>query len=837
MKKHLRPGVFLSIILLITSQMTIAQKTIFEKTNGRETATYFEVIDFYTNLAKKSAIIKMETKGLTDSGYPLHLILISSDKQFDPVEWHKQGKVVFMINNGIHPGEPDGIDASMMLVRDIINKKVELPNHVAIGVIPIYNIGGALNRSGFSRVNQEGPLEYGFRGNAQNRDLNRDFTKNDTKNARSFAEIFHYLNPDVLVDTHVSDGADYQHTMTLITTQYNKQGPLLGEWVKQTFEPALFEGMKNKKHEMVPYVNVDGTDPSVGFSQFNDAPRYSSGYAALFNTISFMPETHMLKPYQARTQATYDLLTTFIETNARFASEIKEVRKKAIENTVQQKEFPLSWKLDPKQFTEITFKGYESGSRTSKVTGLPILFYDHSKPFTKQVKFYDVYTAQNIVSKPKAYIIPQGWWKVLDILSLNKVKMERMKNDSVIEVNAFRIDNLKAMPNAYEGHYKNTKVEIGVVRKGLNNEVEFEITRGDIPIYSIDISYMIEPETGFIKISRFANKTYNEFMDGMKKLQKEGAKKVIVDLRQNPGGSLVAVLQMLDEFLEKDEPILYTEGVHQPRKTYNASGRNTFKDIEVYVMIDEFSASASEIFAGAIQDNDRGIVIGRRSFGKGLVQEQIPLMDGSALRLTVARFYTPSGRCIQSSYENGNEEYYSNIYKRFHHMEQLVADSIHFADSLKYETKGGRTVYGGGGIMPDIFVPADTTGNSEYFTSIYRKGLIYAYAYAYADENRSALAKFKTADEIERYLDNKNILNEFVKYAAAKEVPRDEQGLKDSGLIISTQLKAYIARNLIGEEGFYPIIKKIDKTLLQTIDITHKHLLVETLNGYTENTF
>jgi len=381
---------------------------------------------------------------------------------------------------------------------------------------------------------------------------------------------------------------------------------------------------------------------------------------------------------------------------------------------------------------------------------------------------------------------------------------------------------------------KNTKVEIGVVRKGVDKEVEFEITRGDIPLYSIDISYMIEPETGFIKISRFANKTYDDFMDGMKKLQKEGAKKMIVDLRQNPGGSLVAVLQMLDEFLEKDEPILYTEGVHQPRKTYNASGRNTFKDIEVYVMIDEFSASASEIFAGAIQDNDRGIVIGRRSFGKGLVQEQIPLMDGSALRLTVARFYTPSGRCIQSSYENGNEEYYGNIYKRFHHMEQLVADSIHFADSLKYETKSGRTVYGGGGIMPDIFVPADTTGNSEYFTNIFRKGLIYSYAYAYADEHRKALAKFKTAEEIEQYLDNKNILDEFVKYAAGKGVPRDEQGLKDSGLIISTQLKAYIARNLIGEEGFYPIIKKIDKTLLQALDIIHKHLLVENLNGTTQ---
>lgn len=477
MKNNLRPHLIISIILIMVSNMSTAQKTIFEKTDGRETATYFEIIDFYKNLVKKADIIKMETKGMTDAGYPLHLLLISNDKNFDPVKWHKQGKVVFMINNGIHPGEPDGIDASMMLVRDIINKKVELPEHVAIGVIPVYNIGGALNRSGFSRVNQEGPLEYGFRGNAQNRDLNRDFTKNDTKNARSFAEIFHYLNPDVLVDTHVSDGADYQHTMTLITTQYNKQGPLLGEWVKQTFEPALFEGMKNKQHDMVPYVNVDGTDPSLGFSQFNDAPRYSSGYAALFNTISFMPETHMLKPYKERTQATYDLLKTFIETNARFAKEIKEVRKKAIENTVQQTEFPLSWKPDPTQFTEITFKGYEPGSRTSKVSNLPILFYDHSKPFTKQVKFYNVYTAQNIISKPKAYIIPQGWWKVIEILSLNKVKMERMKNDSVFEVNTFRIDNLKAMPNAYEGHHKNTKVE------GSWKKEEIKFLKGDYIIY------------------------------------------------------------------------------------------------------------------------------------------------------------------------------------------------------------------------------------------------------------------------------------------------------------------------------------------------------------------
>ncbi|WP_163322582.1 S41 family peptidase [Draconibacterium mangrovi] len=374
---------------------------------------------------------------------------------------------------------------------------------------------------------------------------------------------------------------------------------------------------------------------------------------------------------------------------------------------------------------------------------------------------------------------------------------------------------------------KNSKVRVGIVRSGYADELEFEITRGDIPLYSVDVSYMIDDHTGFIKISRFSNATYREFMEGMLKLKEAGAEKVIIDLRSNPGGALVGVLQMVDEFLEKGEPILYTEGLHQQRKTYNASAKATFSDIGVYVMIDEFSASASEIFAGAMQDNDRGFVIGRRSFGKGLVQEQIPLMDGSALRLTVARFYTPSGRCIQSSYEDGNDEYYDHIYERFHNMEQLVADSIHFVDSLRYETKGGRVVYGGGGIMPDFFVPVDTTGNSEYFNQIYRKGLIYSFAYAYADSHREELSNFPSAGELENYMDQHNAMNEFIAYAEEKGVKRNAEGLKISGKVINTQMKAYVARNIMGEEGFYPIIKQIDKTLLRAIEVSQQNLMVQ----------
>lgn len=399
-------------------------------------------------------------------------------------------------------------------------------------------------------------------------------------------------------------------------------------------------------------------------------------------------------------------------------------------------------------------------------------------------------------------------------------------NDSIIAGN--NVVNATVL-NLLRGE-KNSKVIVGIVRKGYDDELEFEIIRGDIPIYSVDVSYMIDEVTGFIKISRFAETTYEEFIMGMEKLSGSGAKKVIIDLRQNPGGSLTAVLQMVDEFLEKGELMLYTEGKNQPRKTYNASGRNRWQDMKVYVMIDEFSASASEIFAGAMQDNDRGIVIGRRSFGKGLVQEQIPLSDGSALRLTVARFYTPSGRCIQSPYENGNEDYYNNIYERFHSMEQLEADSIHFADSLKYTTKGGRTVYGGGGIMPDFFVPIDTSGNSEYFNSIYRKGLIYSFAYAYTDQNREKLSGIKTAGEIDEYLSRSNLMKEFLTYAESRGVAKDDSGLKVSGNIIFTQLKAYIARNLIGEEGFYPIIRGIDNTLQKAIEISQQNLLVENLN-------
>src|SRR5918993_881492 len=234
---------------------TKAQQSRFEKTGGTETATYFEVIDWYKQLDNLSSKVSMSTMGMSDAGYPLHLVLVSNDPNFSVNKWKKEGKIIILVNNGIHPGEPDGIDASMLLARDIALNKIALPANVAVGFIPVYNIGGCLNRGSFSRVNQNGPVEYGFRGNSQNLDLNRDFTKCDSREARAFAQIFHFLDPDILMDNHVSDGADYKHTMTLITSQYDKLGAELGGWLKKIFEPALYKEMVGKGWEMAPYVD------------------------------------------------------------------------------------------------------------------------------------------------------------------------------------------------------------------------------------------------------------------------------------------------------------------------------------------------------------------------------------------------------------------------------------------------------------------------------------------------------------------------------------------------------------------------------------------------------
>ncbi len=467
----------LLVFFLFACNYIKAQLTPFEKSDRKETATYFEAIDWYRQLDKTSGLVSIKEMGPTDAGYPLHLVMISADGKFSPAQWHQEKKLIILINNGIHPGEPDGIDASMMLVRDIINKKIKLPSNVVLAFIPVYNIGGCLNRNAYSRANQNGPKEYGFRGNSQNLDLNRDFTKCDSKEAMSFTEIFHFLNPDILIDNHVSDGADFQHTMTLISTQYDKLGPVLGKWQREIFEPKIYAGMLTKGWEMIPYVDFETTDFDKGMKMFIDPPRYSSGYAALFNTLAFMPETHMLKPFKERVQSTYDLMLTFIEQGSLSAKEIKTQRKLAIEEWKNKNNFPLKWMADSTIFREIAFKGYERNYSMSEATGLQKMFYDHNKPFTKRIKFFHAFSPEVMIEKPKAYIIPQGWNTVIELLKKNKVIAYQLKKDTSIMVNTYHILNYKSFPKAYEKHHKNFGVEVSDTAKSVN------FLKGDFIIY------------------------------------------------------------------------------------------------------------------------------------------------------------------------------------------------------------------------------------------------------------------------------------------------------------------------------------------------------------------
>lgn len=400
-------------------------------------------------------------------------------------------------------------------------------------------------------------------------------------------------------------------------------------------------------------------------------------------------------------------------------------------------------------------------------------------------------------------------------------KVGIIPGDRIVSVNDTSIAGVKMSSNDVVKKLKgeiNTKVKVGVIRRNLEKPLEFDITRGLIPVYSVDVSYMISNQVGYIKVNRFAKTTYNEFITGIAKLKSNNCKKIIIDLRGNSGGYLEIAYAMINEFLSAGEMIVYTEGKARARREYPADGSGSCQNTKVAILIDEFSASASEIFAGAIQDNDRGIIVGRRSFGKGLVQEPIPLPDGSAMRLTVARYYTPSGRCIQKPYTNGTDDYYHDIMERYQHGEFYEKDSIDFNDSLAYKTKNGRIVYGGGGIMPDIFVPRDTTGYTPLYYQLRETGIIYQLALDYADRQRKDLSKLTTADDFDKKLTESIVKRELIKFAKEKKIKFDETQYHTSKNLIIPEIKAYIARNIIDNDGFYPILLKSDEIVLTAIE-------------------
>lgn len=438
--------------------------TPYEKGNRNQTATYEETIAYFQLLDKNFETISMQEMGLTDSGEPLHMVTYNNDKDFDFKKIQKD-KAVLLINNGIHPGEPDGIDATMMLFRDLALGKIKIPKNLAIVTIPIYNIGGALNRNSFSRANQNGPESYGFRGNARNYDLNRDFLKSDTRNARSFAQIFHLTNPDIFIDNHVSNGADYQYTFTYIATHYQKLGGDLGKFWNSDMLPSLLSDLKKKKIESVPYVNIHDEKPDGGFDAMMDYPRYSTGFASMFNTIGSMPETHMLKDYASRVKVTYDYMALTIEYADKNYAKIKKLRKENLQNYLPGQKYPLLWKLDPDKISSIPFLGYEGGYKPSEISGKPRLFYDRSKPFSKNIPYHKEYKPSLEVIIPEAYIVPKSWWTIIELLKINNIEMTPLEKDVEFEVESYRIKDYKTSTSAYEGHYPHNTVNISTTKK------------------------------------------------------------------------------------------------------------------------------------------------------------------------------------------------------------------------------------------------------------------------------------------------------------------------------------------------------------------------------------
>ncbi|MBA4321600.1 MAG: hypothetical protein C0408_02160, partial [Odoribacter sp.] len=464
MKKCLIP-----LLLILLTAISLSGQQSEVKINLRYdqnySLSYYEAIDAYKQLASKYKTTRLMEMGPTDIGKPLHLFIISNDGDFDPVSIRKKGKSIILIINGIHPGEPEGIDATIQFAWDILKNKDGIRKYLdntVIAILPVYNIDGALNRSQYYRLNQNGPELKGSRRNAKNLDLNRDFSKQDSKNARTFAKIYHFLDPDVFLDTHTTNGSDHQYALTLIPTQFQRMQPEMSVFFREKMIPGLYEKMKQySRYGMIPYVQTAGRGGiKTGITGFEDHPYYSTGYAALFNCFAFMTENLVYAAFPDRVRSVYDFMVQLLAFTSENGKEIRDLKIKAENEVKTQKEFVLDWSLDMTRSEKLLFKGYEYEQTTTPISKRTTGIYNHNKPWTDTIPYYDFFNPSLTVKAPLAYVIPQAWDDVILRMKINGVEMSRFMKDTTIEVESYYIDKNEPSQRATQGHFINTKTEI-----------------------------------------------------------------------------------------------------------------------------------------------------------------------------------------------------------------------------------------------------------------------------------------------------------------------------------------------------------------------------------------
>ena len=424
------------------------------------TPTYAEAMAWWQGFARAHPEVQLHPHGRTDAGPPLHLAVLSTGGEFSPAAIAASGKTVLLINNAIHAGEPVGVDATMLLYRDLLADpalRSQLDNLILLAV-PMYNIGGVLHRNSTTRANQNGPAAYGFRGNAKNLDLNRDFMKADSRNTRALTEIFRTYQPDVFIDNHTSNGADYPYTLTMIETQPDKLAPPLGSYLREVMNPALYRRMARTPYELIPYVYARGT-PDTGIYGFLDTPRYSTGFAALHHVIGFVPEAHMLKPYPDRVRSERWFMQAVVEYLAEEGLRIQRMRRRAQRAAAATDSIELGWRIDLSRFDTLRFKGYTADQRPSAVSGQDRLYYDRNRPYDKPIRRYGHYRASRRVARPRAYLIPQAYTAVLDRLHWNGVQLDTLRRDTTLEVVHYYIEDFDTRPAPYEGHYLHSNTQ------------------------------------------------------------------------------------------------------------------------------------------------------------------------------------------------------------------------------------------------------------------------------------------------------------------------------------------------------------------------------------------